>query len=139
MILLDTNVLSAMMRDAPDAAVEAWLDRTPAESVWTTAVTVFEIRYGLEVLPLGRRRRRLEVAFAATIEAELEGRVVPFDAPAAEAAGKIAAELRRIGRTLEIRDAQIAGITAVRKAALATRNARDFDATGLTLIDPWAA
>jgi toxin FitB len=138
MIVLDTNVLSALMRQEPDAGVVAWLDRLPPESIWTTAITVFEIRFGLQILESGRRRQSLERAFAAALAEDFDGRVLPFDEPAAEAAGRIAAERRRAGRTIEIRDVQIAGITAARKASLATRNTRHFEDLGLSLIDPWS-
>lgn len=138
MILLDTNVLSALMRREADPGVVAWLDAQPPESIWTTAVTVFEIRLGLEILADGRRRKALEEAFARALEEDFDGRVLPFDQTAAEAAGIIAARQREAGRPIEIRDVQIAGITAARKATLATRNTRHFEGTGITLIDPWA-
>lgn len=138
MILLDTNVLSALMQRTPDPTVIAWLDGQPAESIWTTAITVFEIRFGLENLAQGRRRKRLEDSFRLMIEEDLEGRVLPFDSVAAEAAGEIAAAQRRRGRPVDMRDIQIAGIAAARKATLATRNTRHFEMTGLTLVDPWS-
>ncbi|HEV7368892.1 type II toxin-antitoxin system VapC family toxin [Arenibaculum sp.] len=138
MMILDTNVLSALMRESPDQAVAAWLDGLPSESVWTTSVTVFEIRLGIELLAEGRRRRLLEEAFTRSLEADLEGRVLPLDDMAAQAAGVIAAEQRRAGRPVEIRDVQIAGIAMARRATLATRNIRHFDALGLTLVDPWS-
>ncbi|HKX08475.1 MAG TPA: type II toxin-antitoxin system VapC family toxin [Stellaceae bacterium] len=137
MILLDTNVLSALMLREPDPIVIGWLDAQPPESIWTTAVTVFEIRFGLEVLALGRRRRRLEDAFAQALSEDFDGRVLPFDQAAAEAAATIAARQRQAGRPVEIRDVQIAGIAAARKARLATRNARHFAGLGIALIDPW--
>ena len=136
-ILLDTNVLSALMRRDADARVVQWLDGVPAESVWTTSITVFEIRFGLELLAKGRKRRRLEEAFQEALAEELEGRVVPFDAGAAIEAGTIAAKQRRAGRPVEFRDVQIAGIASARKAALATRNIRHFEGVGITLVDPW--
>jgi toxin FitB len=136
-ILLDPNVLSALMRREADPLVVAWLDSQPPQSIWTTAITVFEIRFGLEILAHGRRRRQLEEGFARALEKEFEGRVLPFDQPAALAAGVIASEQRRQGRPVEIRDVQIAGIAAARKAALATRNIRHFEGIGITLVDPW--
>ncbi|MCA9630967.1 MAG: type II toxin-antitoxin system VapC family toxin [Myxococcales bacterium] len=139
MILLDTNVLSALMRREADPGVVAWLDAQPPESIWTTAVTVFEIRFGLEILADGRRRKALEEAFARALEEDFDGRVLPFDQTAAEAAAIIAARQSEAGRPIEIRDVQIAGITAARKATLATRNTRHFEGTGITLIDPWAS
>jgi toxin FitB len=137
-ILLDTNVLSALMRRDPEPLVVAWLDRLPAESVWTTSITVFEVRFGLELLAAGKRRRMLEEAFAQALEEDFENRVLPFDPTAAQAAGRIAAEHRKAGRTVEIRDVQIAGIAAARKATLATRNLRHFEGLGLALVNPWA-
>jgi predicted nucleic acid-binding protein len=137
-ILLDTNVVSEMMATEPHAAVVAWLDRQPSESVWTTAVTVFEIRTGLELLPDGRRRRRLEDAFQQTLTEDFEHRVLPFDEMAASIGGRFAAEQRRAGRPTEIRDVQIAAIAAARRATLATRNTRHFEVFGIPLVDPWS-
>lgn len=137
MILLDTNVLSAMMQREPDQAVVAWLDEQPSESVWTTSITIFEVRMGLELLADGRRRRRLEQEFGRLLDEDLEGRVQLFDRAAANAAGTIAAKRQQAGRTVEIRDVQIAGITSARKAALATRNIRHFEGLGIRLVDPW--
>jgi toxin FitB len=139
MILLDTNVVSALMQREPDPAVVEWLDRQPAESVWTTTITVFEVRFGLELLADGRRRRLLEEAFARALEEDFENRILPFDPAAADLAGRLAAERRRAGRPVEIRDIQIAGITAARRASLATRNLRHFEGLGLSLVDPWSA
>jgi len=137
MILLDTNVISALMRRDPEPAIVTWLDRQPAESIWTTAITVFEIRTGLELLKPSRRRQQLERAFDELLVDELEGRVQSFDQAAAVAAGSIAAKLQHAGRSLEIRDVQIAGIATVRKAMLATRNTRHFEGLGVDLADPW--
>jgi predicted nucleic acid-binding protein len=138
-ILLDTNVISALMQREPDSAVVTWLDAQPPESIWTTSVTVFEVRYGIEVLVPGRRRRQLEDAFAALIAEDLDNRVAPLDRISAAAAGDVAATRRRAGRSVEIRDVLIAGITAARKATLATRNTRHFEDLGLALVDPWAS
>ena len=138
MILLDTNVLSALMQRVPEPSVVAWLDGVAAESVWVSSITVFEVRFGLELLASGRRRRELEEAFARTLEEEFENRVVSFDEAAAQAAGVIAAEQRRAGRPVEIRDVQIAGVARSRKAALATRNRKHFEGLGLPLVDPWS-
>jgi predicted nucleic acid-binding protein len=137
-ILLDTNVLSALMLREPDPAVVDWLDRQPAESIWTTSITVFEIRTGLELLQPGRRRARLEDAFDELLDDELDGRVQSFDRHAAVAAGTIAATRQRAGLTIEIRDVEIAGIAVARRAALATRNIRHFSDVGVDLVDPWS-
>jgi len=139
MIVLDTNVVSALMRRDRDEIVVAWLDGLPAESVWTTSITVFEVRLGLELLAAGRRRRLLEEAFAKALDEDFEGRVLLFDQAAAQAAGRIAAERQRAGRTVEIRDIEIAGIATARRATLATRNLRHFEGVGLQLVDPWSA
>ena len=138
MIVLDTNVISELMQRNRDQVAVGWLDRQPPESVWTTAVTVFEVHFGLELLAPSRRRRRLEEAFAQALEQDLEGRVLPFDRSAADEAGIMAADSRRAGRPVEIRDVQIAGTVAARRATLATRNIRHFDHLGITLVDPWA-
>jgi predicted nucleic acid-binding protein len=136
-LILDTNVLSALMREVSDAAVVAWLDGQPAESVWTTTITVFEVRTGLELLPTGRRRQRLHAAFDQLVSDDLDGRVLAFDAAAADAAGAMVARSQRAGRPVEIRDAQIAGIALARKATLATGNTRHFVDFGIKLVDPW--
>ncbi|OBA79403.1 twitching motility protein PilT [Mycobacterium sp. 1164966.3] len=137
MILLDTNVLSALMRTTPDPVVLDWLDTQPAESIWTTAITVFEIRFGIELLERGQRRKQLDQAFSKMLTDDLNGRVQSFDQVAAVAAGTIAATRQRAGRVVEMRDVQIAGIAASRHATLATRNTRHFEGTGVELIDPW--
>lgn len=138
MILLDTNVVSALMQRQPDPAVVAWLDNQPAESVWTTAITVFEVRTGLELLESEQRRQQLEQAFDLLLAEELAGRVQPFDRAAALAAGSIASNQQQSGRSVEVRDVQIAGITAARKATLATRNIRHFEELAVALVDPWS-
>lgn len=137
MIVLDTNVLSALMQSAPDPAVVNWLDSQPSESIWTTSVTVFEIRYGLNILPAGKKRRILQDNFEQALQQDLEGRVLDFDVSAAQEAAIIAAQLRSAGRPVEIRDVQIAGIVAARRGALATRNTEHFIETGVLLINPW--
>lgn len=137
MILLDTNVLSALMRATPDPAVVEWLDNQPVESIWTTAITVFEIHAGIELLERGRRRRQLDQVFSQLLAEDLNDRIQSFDQTAALAAGTIAASRQRAGRVVEIRDVQIAGIAASRHAKVATRNTRHFEGTGVELIDPW--
>jgi predicted nucleic acid-binding protein len=139
MIILDTNVVSAAMRQDADPAVVGWLDSQPVESIWLTAVTVFEVRFGLELLARGRRRRQLEDEFARALNEDFEGRILPFEQNAARAAASIAARRRQEGRPIEIRDAQIAGIVTARRATLATRNIRHFADLGISLVDPWAA
>lgn len=138
MIILDTNVLSALMLREPDPTVIAWLDRQPAESVWTTAVTVFEIRFGLDLLAPGRRKRQLEDAFTRALDEDLQGRVLAFDQEAALVAARHAAKRRTAGEAVDFRDIEIAGIVSARRATLATRNVRHFQDVGIELVDPWA-
>lgn len=137
MIVLDTNVLSALMRMAPDASVVTWLDRQPADSIWITSVTLFEVRFGLAVLPRGRRRAALESAFTSLLEEDLENRVLDFDSAAATSAASIAAARQKAGRPVEIRDTQIAGIALSRRATLATRNVRHFVDFTVPVVNPW--
>ena len=139
MILLDTNVISAFIRPEPDHAVMTWLDTQPAESMWTTSISVYELRFGVEILAFGRRRNALEEALTKALDEDFDGRVIPFDEAAAQAAGRIGALRRLKGRTIEIRDVQIAGIAMARKATIATRNTRHFEDLGIALIDPWSA
>jgi predicted nucleic acid-binding protein len=137
-IILDTNVLSALMRTAPDAQVVNWLDGQPADSIWITSITVFEARYGLAILPRGRRRRALEEGFSRLLEEDLENRVLDFDAAAAASAGALAAVRRKAGRPVDLRDTQIAGIATARHATLATRNVRHFADLDVPVVDPWS-
>jgi predicted nucleic acid-binding protein len=139
MIILDTNVLSALMRTTPEAPVVAWLDRQPAESVWITSITLFEARLGLGLLPTGRRRQTLESAFARLLKDDLENRVLDFDSAAATEAASIAAERQKAGRPVDMRDTQIAGIALARRATLATRNVRHFGDLKVPIVDPWVA
>jgi hypothetical protein len=137
-IILDTNVLSATMQTRPDPSVVAWLDDQPSQSIWTTAVTVFEMAMGIELLEPGRRKQQLVRAFEQMLVEDLQGRIAAFDEAAGYEAGRLAAERQRLGRPVDIRDTQIAGIVLARRAALATRNLRHFQDAGITLIDPWA-
>ncbi|BCU06037.1 type II toxin-antitoxin system VapC family toxin [Allochromatium tepidum] len=137
MIVLDTNVLSALMQSQPEAGVVDWLDQQPAESVWTTAINVFEIRYGLHQLAHGKLRRALEEAFTALLDEDLEGRVLAFDTAAADQAARLAGERRRAGRPVDMRDTQIAGICEARNATLATRNTRHFEDLRTPVVNPW--
>jgi predicted nucleic acid-binding protein len=139
LIILDTNVLSELMQKVPDPSVVEWLDQQPAESVWITSITLFEARLGLALLPNGRRRQALELAFEQLLAEDLEERVLDFDRSAAEAAAALAAERQRNGRTVDMRDTQIAGIVIARRATLATRNVKHFaDLTG-EVVNPWEA
>lgn len=139
MIVLDTDVLSGLMLPRPDAAVVAWLDWQARISVWTTAITVLEIRFGIALLPLGSRRTRLERAFERVLADLIENRILPFDTAAAEETAALMAERRRSGRAGELRDAMIAGIAIARHATLATRNTRHFADLPVAVVDPWGA
>jgi toxin FitB len=138
MIILDTNVLSALMRTVPDTHVVAWLDRQPAESVWITSITLFEAYLGLALLPSGRRRRTLEAAFARLLQEDLENRVLDFDSAAVTEAASLATARQKNGRPVDLRDTQIAGIVLARRATLATRNVRHFRDLRILIVDPWA-
>ncbi len=139
MIVLDTNILSELMQKAPDPSVVEWLDRQPAESVWITSITLFEARLGLALLPKGRRRKALELAFEQLLVEDLEERVLDFDRSAAEAAAGLAAERQKNGRSVDMRDTQIAGIVIARRAALATRNLKHFADLTAEVVNPWEA
>jgi hypothetical protein len=138
-IILDTNILGALMRSVPDAAVVKWLDRQPAESVWITSITLFEARFGLALLPSGRRRQRLALEFDRLLREDLENRVLDFDSPAATEAASLAAARQKSGRPVDMRDTQIAGIALARHATLATRNVRHFADLEISIIDPWVS
>lgn len=139
MIVLDTNVLSELMRPAPAAPVLRWMAAQPAVRLFTTTITEAEILYGLALLDDGKRRIGLEGAARAMFAEELAGHVLPFDSAAALEFAAIAATRRRAGRPISQADAQIAAIARVRGAGLATRNTVDFDGCGLTLVNPWTA
>ncbi len=135
MIILDTSVLSALMRIAPEASVVAWLDRQPAESVWITSITLFEACLGLALLPSGRRRQTLEAAFAHLLKEDLENRVLDFDSTAATEAASLAAERHKAGRPVDMRDTQIAGIALARHGTLATRAVRHFTDLKVPIVE----
>jgi predicted nucleic acid-binding protein len=137
-IILDTNVVSALMLSTPDPAAIAWLDDQAADTVWTTTVTVFEVRYGLDRLPAGRRKRDLQAAFEQVLTEDLERRVFDFDESAASEAARLAAARERAGRTVDLRDTMIAGIAIARRAVIATRNTRHFEDLSVKVFDPWA-
>jgi predicted nucleic acid-binding protein len=138
-IVLDTNVLSALMRTTPDAVVVEWLDRQPADSVWLTSITVFEARFGLALLPKGRRRSRLERAFDRALTEDLSSRVLTLDEMAAVTAAQLAADRQRAGRIVDLRDTLIAGIAQARRATIATRNTRHFEGLDVPVVNPWEA
>jgi toxin FitB len=137
LIILDTNVLSALMHTRPNAEVAAWLDRQPAQSVWITVITVFEARFGIALLAPGQRRQNIEKAFTKVLVEDLEGRVLDFDQGSAERAAALAAERQRAGRRVDFRDTQIAGIALARNGTLATRNTKHFADLSVPVINPW--
>jgi predicted nucleic acid-binding protein len=138
MIVLDTNVISELMRREPEPKVMAWLADQPMAGVFTTTLTQAEIFYGLALLPEGRRRDELMAAARPMFEIDLAGRVLPFDSDAALAYPEIAAGRKRGGKPISQIDAQIAAVVRSRGARLATRNVRDFAACGITVVDPWS-
>lgn len=134
MIIIDTDVVSEMMRDQPDQKVLAWSQT--AGRLHTTAITVAEIDYGIARLPDGRRKDRL-AATAASVFADFDDVILAFDAHAARQYAKIIADRERAGHPIATADAQIAAICVARQATLATRDTADFDGTGISLINPW--
>ncbi len=138
-IILDTNVLSALMRTTPDAAVVRWLDHQASDSIWVTSITVFEARFGLALLAQGRKRLALERAFSKVLEEDLANRILDFDSDAAAAAARLAADRQRSGRIADLRDTLIAGIAQARRATIATRNTRHFEGLEVAVVDPWAS
>lgn len=136
MIVLDTNVVSELMRAAPAPAVLSWLAEHRASDVYTTAITVAEIRYGISRLPGGRRRDGLQQA-ADEIFAAFPDQVLPFDLRAAAAYADLVAQRESTGNPISGFDAQIAAICRTHLATLATRNIADFTGTGVATVDPW--
>ena len=139
MVILDTNVVSALMQQAPNPMVMVWLDRQPELSVWTTSLTVFEIRNGIEMLPRSRRRASLESEFERVIDDDIQRRIVPFDTAAANAAAVLMAARQRAGCPGDMRDTMIAGIVIASHATLATHNTRHFADLSVPIVDPWQA
>jgi len=138
MIILDTNVLSALMRQTPDKNVIVWLDKQPRTSVWTTSVTILEVRFGLQVMPLGKRRSLLIREFETVLD-KIGYRIAPFDAAAAQQAGDLMASRQKKGRPGDLRDTMIAGIVLAHHATLATRNITHFEDLSVPVINPWFA
>jgi predicted nucleic acid-binding protein len=139
LILLDTNVVSEPLKPGGGApAVVAWLNDQALETLFLTTFTVAELLYGIAVMPAGRRHDTLAGRIANEVLPQFDGRILPFDAAAAQANATLRAAARAAGRTVPDTDSFIAAIAASRGLALATRNTRHFAATGLALIDPWA-
>ncbi|MEO8400816.1 MAG: type II toxin-antitoxin system VapC family toxin [Gammaproteobacteria bacterium] len=137
MILLDTNVISEMMKTTPSSKVIAWIDEQEITHLFVSTITIAEISYGLSALPEGNRRQLLEHAFNNTIKEAFKHRVISFDEPAAHQYGKMMSSRKKLGRPLNILDGQIAAIALEQRFALATRNTRDFINCEIDLIDPF--
>lgn len=137
MIILDTNVVSELMRPNPAPHVSTWFSAQLPEDVYLTAITVAEILYGIELLPKGKRRDALVAGSEKMFSSLFMGRIFAFTDQAAHSFPLIAAERRRQGRPIAEFDAQIAAIASVRSAAVATRNVGDFEGCGIRLINPW--
>ena len=139
MFLLDTNIISELLRPSPDPAVETWVDGRRATDLYFSAIGEAELRYGVAVLPAGRRRAALASAIEAILQEDFMDRILPFDREAARDYADIAAMRRAAGRTVLPADSQIAAIARSRGMAIATRNVRDFENIGIEVIDPWTA
>ena len=137
MIILDTNVLSELMKPKPSPQVAAWVAKQPATELFTTSITEAEIFYGIELLTKGKRREGLLAAAEAMFAEDLAGRILGFESDAARMFSKIAVDRRSLGRPVSHADAQIAAIARVRRAALATRNIEDFEDCGVDVVNPW--
>lgn len=135
--LLDTNVLSELLRAAPEPAVLGWLAAQPADSLFVSAVTQVEMLLGARLLPAGRRRKQLEDALEAMFREDFAGHVLPFDGRCASSYADIVVARRERGRPVAQFDAQIAAISKTHRLQLATRNVADFDGCGLTIVNPW--
>ena len=139
MIVIDTNVVSELMRLTPSPAAMAWFSGQDSAGLYLTAVSEAELRTGAAILPEGRRRDRLAAEIDAVIREDFAGRVLPFDSAAAKAYAAITASRRCLGRPILDADCQIAAIARAREAALATRNVEDFAHCGIAVINPWTA
>ncbi len=139
MIIVDTNVISELMKHTPSSAVIAWIDQQNITQLFITTVTIAEVAYGLRVLPEGNRRQLLEKAFNQAVLEAFSHRILPFDEEAAHCYGKIMAQRKKLGRPLSILDGQIASIAYTQGAIIATRNIRDFSDCGLQLVDPFVS
>lgn len=137
MTILDTNVISELMRPDPDPTVLDWSFRQRKGEMFTTAVSEAEVRYGVARLPAGARRTELHHAADRIFAGLLRDRILSFDSDAARRFADIMAERRRAGHTIAVADAQIAGIVTSRGATLATRNTRDFRDCGVPVVNPW--
>jgi toxin FitB len=138
MIILDTNILSALMRNVPDPSVVSWMDRLPQTSIWTSSITVLEIQTGLQIMPQGKKRVSLAEDFERLLD-RIDHRIAAFDEHAARLAAELTGLRQKKGRVGELRDTMIAGIVLAHRASLATRNLTHFADISATVINPWAA
>ncbi len=138
MIILDSNVVSEIMRPQPETRVIAWLDRQPRQSVWVTTITILEVRFGLLTMPAGKRRDAYTQGFENILD-RLDRRIASFDLDAAQHASDLMASRKLKGIPREDRDTMIAGIVLANHATLATRNTSHFDDLSSPLINPWTA
>jgi toxin FitB len=138
MFVLDTNILSAMMAPQPAPQVAAFVSGQPANLLFTAAICQAEILSGIAIMPEGRRRGALEAAARAMFAEDFEGRVLPFDATAATAYADMFAACRRAGRPPATADLIIAAIASCQNARVVTRNAADFEACGVAIVNPWS-
>ena len=139
MLIVDTSVVSELMRPAPAGSVAHWFDGQPLERLAITAVTVGEIFYGLDLLPDGRRKADLASRFGLVLERAFPGGTLPFDDAAAVLCARIRGGRRQSGRPISINDAMIAAIARSSHASLATRNVDDFEGCGIVVVDPWTS
>ena len=137
MIILDTNVISALMRPSPEADVIRWLNNQPRPSIWTTSVTIFEIEFGLRTMPGGRRQAAMAASFQIWLQNIIQGRIANYDTAAAVCAAELAAARQKRGRPGELRDTMIAGIAVASHATLATRNVKHFEDIAASVVNPW--
>lgn len=137
MIIIDTNILSELMKTSPSLSVINWLNQQEATQIFTTTITIAEMSYGLHALPQGKRRTLLEDAFNNAIDDAFKHRILPFDEPAAHQYGKIMGYRKAMGNPCSAPDGQIAAIALVHKATIATRNRRDFIDSGVRLVNPF--
>ena len=137
-LVIDTNVASDLMRPTPNPGVVAWIAERNAATMFLTAVSEAELRFGIAILPAGRRRDALEAAMRRWLEQGFADRILSFDSGAARAYAEIAAARREAGRPIGEADCQIAAISRSRGATIVTRNVRDFEGTGVDVVDPWA-
>ena len=136
-MVLDTNVVSELMRPAPNAVVLAWLNNQPADTLWLNSVVVSELLYGIARLPDGKRRAQMAQTVQAMLDEDFSGRVLSFDLEAAVVYADLVAMRERQGLPMNVADAQIAAICLAHGATLATRNTKHFEGLGLTLMNPW--